>query len=75
MNCHVCQAPTDDTCVRCERPTCVDHFYEQEHLGLCDPCRVELDALIAGGRMITNWPYTLRKQPPPGWVPPGADRS
>lgn len=67
--CQVCGTETEDTCVRCEKPTCDAHFFEQEHLGLCEPCREELDAQIAAGRMITNWPFPLR-QPLPGMGQP-----
>lgn len=70
--CQVCGTTTEDTCVRCEQPTCDAHFFEQEHLGLCEPCREQLDARVAEGRMVTNWPYPLR-QPMPGWGSPPPD--
>lgn len=59
--CQVCRNPAEDRCVRCEKPTCDEHFFEQEHYGVCEPCRQELDA----GEQVTNWPYPLRK-PIPG---------
>ncbi len=67
--CHVCDAPTDDACVRCERSTCSDHFWDQDRLGLCDPCRAEIDA---DPRPVLQWPYPLRDVDP-AWTGGDAD--
>ena len=66
--CHVCVDTTDDSCVRCSKPTCAEHFFDQEYLGVCQPCVDEIDA--AGGPM--SWPYPLRKEVPDGWRGPTA---
>jgi hypothetical protein len=59
--CHECGRPAMDTCVRCELPTCADHFHEREHLGLCTHCGAEIEAGLARGGAMTGWPYPLRK--------------
>lgn len=64
-NCQVCGVVCDDACVRCERPTCDEHFFEQVHYGVCIPCVDEIDAAAAERGGITNWPYPLRT-PIPG---------
>ena len=56
--CHECGAETEETCVRCERPTCENSYYEREHLGLCSCCHAEL---TAPGLNLVDWPYPLRK--------------
>jgi hypothetical protein len=58
--CQVCGTSADDHCERCEKPTCDEHFFDQVNLGLCETCRHELDALVADGHTITNWPYRIR---------------
>ena len=59
--CHECGRPADDSCVRCELPTCADHFHEQEHLGICTHCGNEVLATLARGGALVAWPYPLRK--------------
>jgi hypothetical protein len=56
--CHECGAQADETCERCQRPTCADSYYEREHLGLCKCCHQELTAHPFD---LTHWPYKLRK--------------
>jgi len=68
--CHVCGTPTDDACVRCERPACGEHFLDQEHLAICRPCGDELEELIADSpRGLTHWPWPVR-DPLPGMYDP-----
>lgn len=61
--CHVCQTNAVDTCVRCERATCDEHFFDQEHFALCQVCERELNDLLASGEVLMSWPYPVRKQP------------
>ncbi len=56
-SCHVCEQPSNDTCVRCERATCDEHFYDQHQLGVCQTCVDEIER--AGGP--TFWRYPLRR--------------
>lgn len=66
--CHVCGARTGDACNRCERPTCDEHFWDQEYLGLCEPCHDEVEEFAEQGRLVA-WPYPVRKVRPE-WVDP-----
>lgn len=56
--CRECSTATDDACVRCERPACAEHFFDQEYLGLCQPCADELEA---DPRPLLQWPYPVRR--------------
>ncbi|HEX9888890.1 MAG TPA: hypothetical protein VGA69_05400 [Nitriliruptorales bacterium] len=66
--CHVCGEPTDDACNRCERPTCGEHFWDQEYLGLCEPCHEQVEEFAQQGKLVT-WPYPVRKAKPE-WLDP-----
>ena len=59
--CHEGGEPSDDQCVHCGLPTCLVHFHEQEHLGLCRHCASELEAVLARGGAMVGWPYPLRR--------------
>ena len=64
--CHECSRRPNGSCERCQRPTCNQHYFEREHLGLCTCCADELQAEIdRTGLYLSNWPHPVRK-PLPG---------